>query len=208
MKNIDFHHIKDLIEKDLNSQKISGRVLLDRLNVIDESSRKTAAYLDHNYSPFYYYLGKYFQAENVIEIGFDLGLLSCSFMKSFKGVENFLGFCRKDQNKISRIGISNIKKSFKGNYDFYVGEIYDSLFNDLVKKNQFKLAIINDETTYDKHLAYLDFLWEILCDGGIIVCEHINSSKNSKDAFLAFLESKKIEYKIFKTRYGTGVFQK
>jgi hypothetical protein len=98
MQNIDLLNLKLLVESDLNSQLISGRNLLDTLLVIDESSRKTAAYVDHRYAPFYYHLGKYIQPESMIEIGFDLGLLSSCFLKSCHTVKNFIGFKEKHRN--------------------------------------------------------------------------------------------------------------
>ena len=76
MNQFDLEDIRDKLEDDLQKQVVSSRILLDRLRLIDEDSRKTAAYLDPNYAGFYYHLGKYIKPQNVIEFGFNLGLLT------------------------------------------------------------------------------------------------------------------------------------
>jgi hypothetical protein len=205
VSNTDLKQIAENVQRDLDSQIIGGKVLLDRLLFIDENSRRTSAYLDHKYAPFYYYLGKYINPKNVLEIGFNLGLLPCCLMLSCKSVNNFLGLSKY---KNDRLGKKNIKNVLKNNFNVYSGRLYDNEFIDLLDKNNWDLAIINDETTYDEHLNYLDFLWGKMSENAFIVCEHLESHKPSKEAFLAFSESKSRECKIFNTRYGTGILQR
>ena len=97
MQSIDYNHFKTAIDLDLTTQKISGKILLDRFCVIDEESRRSPAYIDPNFSGFYYHLGKKIDPESMIEIGFDLGLLSGSFLTSCKSVKRFLGFREKSK---------------------------------------------------------------------------------------------------------------
>lgn len=197
------------INSELEAQVVSGRVLLDRLRLIDEDSRKTAAYLDHKYAPFYYYLGKHFTPSNFMEIGFGLGLLSCSFLTSCKTVQKFFGYKKNSPDFPSiRIGKSNVKLKFKGVADFYIGNTFDQKFIDIFSPNLWDLVIINDETTYDRHLEYLDIVWENLSENGIIAAEYLDRNKFSKDAFFAFCESKNRKPFLFDTRYGTGLLQK
>lgn len=205
MDNTDLKQIAESVKKDLSNQIISGKVLLDRLLFIDENSRRTSAYLDHNYTPFYYYLGKYINPKNVLEIGFNLGLLPCCFMLSCKSVNNFLGLSKY---KNDRLGKKNIKNFLKNQFNVYSGRFYDNEFVNLIEENKWDLAIINDEATYDEHLNYLDFIWENMSENAFIVCEYLESHKPSKEAFLAFSESKNRDYKIFNTRYGTGILQR
>lgn len=206
MEKLSLDQIKKELDSELEKQTISGKNILDRFCVIDESSRKSAAYVDPKYAPFYYYLGKKIKAQSLLEVGFNIGLLSSSFLLSCKSVENFFGFkeTTKEFNS-DRIGKQNIKKNYKKNKNFYIGEIYEEKFNNLIKQNKWDVAIINEEQNYDKQLQYLETIWPHMSDFGIVVVEYINSHKASKEAFDAFGEDKnKVQ---FKTRYGTGIIQ-
>lgn len=206
---MELETLKNLLDKDLSLLTLSGRSILDRFRVVDDKSRKTAPYLDHRYAPFYYYLGKHIQPKNVMEIGFNLGLLSGSFLISCKTVKNFFGFKLISNNFIpTRLGKSNIKMVFKGNKKFFEGNLYENDFFDEFGKNLWDLIIINDENVYDQHLEYLEIVWPQISENGLIVAEYIHSHKAAGDAFLAFCESKNRQPLIFKTRYGTGIVQK
>lgn len=206
----DLLEIEKLLCKDLNSHIISGRTLLDRFRVINEDSRKTAAYLDHNYAPFYYYLGKYIKPKRVMEIGFDLGLLSSCFFYSCKTADSFLGFKETNENDyISlRIGKSNIKSKFKGECNFYTGSLYDEEMINLMSLAKFDLVIINAETLFDKHLEYLEYIWKNLNDDALIVSEYINRHQSAKDAIYSFADSKNRKPIKLNTRYGTAIMQR
>jgi hypothetical protein len=209
MENYDIQVLQSKLNEDLNVGAISGRVILDRLRLIDEDSRKTAPYLDHKYAPFYYYFGKYIKPKTLLEIGFDLGLLSCSFLTSCKTVNNFLGFHEANSEYVStRIGKSNIKLRFKNESNFYLGQIHDDQFQQYFLNHFWDVVLINEETSYDKHLDYLEFVWEQMSENGILIAEYINRHEPAKEAFEAFSHSKNRKSIIFQTRYGTGIIQK
>ena len=90
--------LEDKINKDLKNQYVPSYILLDRLRVIDEDSRKTSSYVDPYYIPFYYYLGKYLKPFNLLEIEVNLGFFSCSFFKSCVDVDSYLGFQSKTKD--------------------------------------------------------------------------------------------------------------
>lgn len=205
---IDSQTLVQFLNEELKSQKISGRVLLDRLCVIDENSRKSPAYLDPNFAGFYYHLGKKIQAESMLEIGFDLGLLSASFLTSCKTVKKFLGFCENDEQFVStRLGLKNIKKVLKGIRECYVGSLYDQDLQPYISSG-FDLVIITAEKNYDKHLEYFDFVWSHLNENGVIAIDNLIKNQPAKQAYMAFSKSKNREPMIFKTRYGVGLIQK
>jgi hypothetical protein len=209
MNQFDLEDIRDKLEDDLQKQVVSSRVLLDRLRLIDEDSRKTAAYLDPNYAGFYYHLGKYIKPQNVIEFGFNLGLLTGCLFASCKTVKTFLALNKTKEDFIaSRIGRSNIKLRFKGKSIYYCGSLFDRDFDKHVSKKSWDLIIINDEAGYDEHLQYLDFSWNCLGENGCIVSDYLNRHEPAKSAFVAFCESKTRKPVFFKTRYGTGIVQK
>ena len=207
MKPVDLHSLTVLLNAELNAQVISGRAILDRFRLIDENSRKTAPYLDHKYAPFYYHLGKHIEPQSLVEIGFNLGLLSASLLISCKTIKRFFGYTDNNDTSL-RIGKSNIKIAFKGEAIFHVGDLYDQEFIDIFSPNSWDLIILNDETVYDKHLEYLDAVWPHVSEHGLIIAEYIDRHAPARDAFLAFCESKNRKPVIFETRYGTGILQK
>lgn len=209
MLKYDLNELKEKVEKDLEKQIVNSKVLLDKFCLIDEDSRKTAAYLDPNYSCFYYHLGKYIEPKTVCEFGFDLGLLSGSFLTSCKSPIRFFGYKQNSQEFSSmRLGRLNIKLVFKKEIDFYSGNLFDQEFIDIFSPNSWDLVILNCEDKYDKHLEYLEIIWPRLSENGFIIAEYINHYIPGRDAFLAFCESKNRKPVMFQTRYGTGVLQK
>ena len=208
MMALDSQNLIHFLNEELKAQRISGRVLLDRLCVIDENSRKSPAYLDPNFAGFYYHLGKKIQAQSMLEIGFDLGLLSASFLISCTTVKKFVGFCESDKGFIpTRLGKRNIKRVMKGIRECYVGSLYDQDFQPYISGG-LDLVIITAEKNYDKHLEYFDFIWPNLNENGIIVIDNLLKNIPSKQAYMAFVKSKNREPMTFKTRYGTGLIQK
>jgi hypothetical protein len=201
--------LKEKIEEELKAQRVSGRTLLDKFCVIEENSRKSPAYADPTYSCFYYHLGKYIKPMSVLEIGFDLGLLSGSFFTSNKTATRFFGFREKNKEFASvRLGRQNIRRVMKGQRDFYIGELYDESFENLFNLCKWDLVILTDEANYDKTLEYLDFVWPNVSSEGIIVCEYLSRSPAVKDAFTGFCKSKNREFVQFSTRYQVGLVQK
>jgi predicted O-methyltransferase YrrM len=207
MINESLNQISEQIEKDLNSQIISGKYLLDRLCVINERSRKTSAYLDHKYAPFYYYLGKYIKPKSFLEIGFNIGLLGSCFLTSCRTVEKFFGFKEKTEEFIpTRIGKINIKKYTK-NLEIYVGQLYDEYFYKRIKET-WDVALINEEKNFDKQLEYIETIWPNISNNGILIIEYANSHNPSKLALKVFCERNNIKPMVFNTRYGTALISK
>lgn len=202
-------NLKLQLEELLEKQLVSSRVLLSSCRFIDENSRKTAAYQDNAYIPFYYHLGKFIAPQKMVEVGFYLGLLSGCFLKSCKSVKRFLAFQEKTDRFYSpRLGASNIQDVFKGDFEFYSGQLTDEKFTAKYTEESWDLAIVNEETQYDKHRVHLDILWEQLNLGGYIVMEYIEGWTPAKDAFNDFCKVKNRDPIRFKTRYGTGIVKK
>lgn len=209
MIDLNCDQIRDAVKPLLDAGLVSGRTLLDRMRVLDESSRKTAAYADPKYAPFYYHLGKFLKPTSMIEIGFNLGLLSACFLTSCKTVVKYLGFQqRKDEYYSSRLGHDNVKSKYKGDIQVHIGDLADEEFTEKISPNSWDLVILNDEVGFDRHLTYLDLSWEHLSDHGIIVAEYIVRHTPAREAFQAFCESKSRVPVTFDTRYGTGIVQK
>lgn len=206
---MDFETIAENLKRDLKDAKVAGQILLDRFAVISDLSRKAPAYLDNRYAPFYYYLGKYYNAINLMEIGFGIGFFSGCYLKSCKTVEDYLAFKPVKEEFFSfRIGKSNIKKVYKGNSDYYYGNLFDQEFSIKSSKKTWDLIFINLETTYDEHLQYLDYVYPLLSNQGLIVVDYLKANSPCHDSFEAFAMSKNRKIEYFNTRYRTGIIQK
>ena len=93
----------------LSKQPISPRVLLDRLRMLDESSRKTSQYQDPNYLPFYYYLSKSIVPKSIFCFGLDLALPICCFLNGCETAKRILAFQKAGNSFYSpRVALSNI----------------------------------------------------------------------------------------------------
>ena len=201
--------MKDVLEKKL-SKPFPVKSIMDRMRFIDESSRKTSAYSDPTYIPFYYYLGEIIKPEHFCEIGLGLGLFSSAFFKSCKSVKYFLAFQDKpEEGYIPSLAIKNVKDNYKGEMDFYLGDIMDDVFFDKISPKKWDLLIINnDRANFDKYLMYLEYFWPYINLNGYIVMDYINSHRFAGEAFYGFAKIKNREPDLFRTRYGTGIIKK
>lgn len=194
------------IEEKLGKKLISSRVLLDRLRILDESSRKSSQYQDPENLPFYYYLGKFIKAKSFAQIGLDLGLEFSCYLQGNNEVEYFLGYQKLlDKYYSKRIAFSNIKdinKKIKADY-------YDGLIDEkfLLKIINFDIVLINEKKDFDfiKNCLYL--FWKKLNKNGILLVNYINEEK-IKNIFYDFCKIENLEFKIFNTRYKIGIIQK
>lgn len=202
--------LKERLEENLSSQLVSSKVLLNGFRVIDESSRKTAAYQDPIFAPFYYHLGKHIAPKTVICIGFGLGFFAGCFFKSCKSVDNFLAIeiAAPSENYSGRLGLSNVKDHYRGKIDFYVGSIFDEFLFGKIASNEWDLVLVDSEMMYDTFRSCLDVLWDNMSVNGLLVMDRITKSSVCGDVFFDFCKISNREPLIFATRCGTGIVQK
>lgn len=189
---------------------IPSYVFLDNMRMIDEESRKSFAYNELTYIPFYYWLGKVLKPVNMIEIGFQLGLLSGTFLRACNSVERFLAFqeVKKGEYYSKRLGQSNIKDLYKGKLFIHAGNITDDVFEARFNSVHFDLALINEETSYDKYRFYFDMLWPQMSINGVMVADRLKINKVLSLAFKDFCLSKNVEPMYINTRYGIVLIKK
>lgn len=205
---MQLEEIKVYIEGKLK-KSLPSRIFLDKMKVIDEESRYSLAYNNPTYIPVYYWLGTILKPIVFVEIGFRLGLLSGNFLKSCKTVNYFLALQELDGNYYSdRLGKSNIKDLYKGNFHVHVGSCNDDLFETKLKSLEIDLATINEETSYDKHRIYYDLLWPQMSKNGIIIVDYLNRCRTSLMAFKDFCKSVNLEPVYINTDYGIGLVSK
>lgn len=204
----------EVIEKQLNTklknQPISSKVLLDRLRLLDENSRRTSQYQDSTYLPFYYYLSCLVSPKSIFNVGLNLGLPICCFLTGNKKIERILGFQKKDDHFYSpRIAFSNIKdvKPSGLKLDYYFGSILDKEL-EIKLSLGFDFVIISSKIEADEFNNVLNISWDHLSLDGFLVTDYINSDSKTGNVFKNFCKSKNLDYLIFNTRYGNGIVRK
>jgi predicted O-methyltransferase YrrM len=197
------------LREKLAKSTLSAHLLLDKFRLIDESSRKSSAYTDPKYIPFYYHLGTLIEPKTVLEIGFRLGLFSGCFVKGCKTVEKILGFQQRSDTFYSeRLGRANVKDNFSGELDIHFGTTTDEVFSQKLAATKWDLVIINEELSYDDHLKYLDLVWPHVSDEGIVVVDYLSRHPATNQALKDFCMMKNREFSFVPTPYGVGLVQK
>ena len=193
----------------LAAQTVPSRVLLDRLRLIDETSRKSGQYQDPNYLPFYYHLSKFVSPKSILHVGFDLALPSCCFLMGCPSAERLLGFQRSSAGYYSpRIALSNIRsvKGRKFSLDFHMGGIIDAEFEQKLSPG-FDMVMITERRSGDQLVETLEVCWDRLPIDGVLVVDHI-SSDHADDIFSSFCRGRSRPHSVLATRYGMGIVQK
>lgn len=204
---MELEEIKSIVEAKFKNP-LPSHIFLDSMRVIDEESRKSYAYNNSTYIPFYYWLGTLIKPESLIEIGFGLGLLSGNFLKSCKTVKNFYAVQEIKQGYSLRLGKHNVRDNYKGELYLHFGSLTDDVFEAKFRSVEFGLGIINEESSYDRHRYYLDYLWPQISDGGLIVMDYLKRHRLSDSAFKDFCLSKNLKPTYINTTYGVGLIRK
>lgn len=188
---------------------IPGPAVLSRFRMLDEASRRSVAYTDPRYVPFYHHLGQAVKPRTVVEFGLRLGLCSGTFLRSCGSAEFFLGFQeRADEFYSPRLAIHNIRQGYRGPAEVYVGRTDDREFVTKFRARPWDLVLVNEERGYDAHLAYLDMAWGGLTLDGTVLVEYVTTHSPAREAYHDFCKRVNRNPYIFPTRYGVGVITK
>ena len=182
-------------------------MLLQDCKLIDENSRKSPAYSDPLYAPFYYHLGKFVSPRTVLTVGFTLGLLERCFFESCRTVERFAAMRVRDPDVYysPRMGLYNVRRSYKKPVEYFEGTLKDDSGMSAVSSEKWGVVFLFEESRYDDALFSMETLWSHVEQGGAMVVENVEDLKPVKRAFHAFADSVGRNPNVFSTRYGTGV---
>ena len=202
----ELESLKIHIDTALKKEAVSSRTLLGRLAISNESVRKSSWYQDPLFIPFYYHLGKYVKPKNLIEIGFGSGFLSSCFLTSCKSVENFLAFENDSEPYSLRLAKLNVKRNYKGIFNFYYGKVMDIAFIDSLFSCE--LALVHYESSLDDMRNCLDLLWENLKPNGLIAVDYLSKHEPAQEAFDTFCKIANRKPVFYDTRYKMGIVMK
>lgn len=195
------------LQNKLEHGLMTSDVLLAQSNLLNETARRTAQFVDRHHFPFYYYLGLLSRPESVILVGFQLGLEMVCLLCEDKRLERLLAFQPKDDNFYSpRIGKSNVRQVTQTPLEVIEGDRED--FENRVKQHKWGMGIIAVPLEYQTHRQILDLLWEHLVDGGLLTVNYIDTDKASARSFADFAKTKNRQPVCYKTRYGMAILER
>ena len=194
---------------DLDRQLVGSKVLLQSFRLIDETSRRTAAYADPRFAPFYYHLGKYVQPRKLLCVGLRLGLLPGCFLKSCDSVESILAIeAQRDTYYSPRLATKNIRQHFKGDFRFKTASLENPSNQSPFDDDVWDMTIVDEEFDYDVCRIVLDKIWDNTAEGGLIVVDYLESAQPNGKAFRDFVKIHNRTPVEFSTRYRVGVVEK
>lgn len=199
----------DEIKSRLSRGIISARTVLGRMSLVDEESAMGPSYHDPAYFPYYFHLGRVVDPGRLFCVGLDLGLQTGCALQGCAAPESMFAVQRPASHPYSpRIAVSNIKKTTKKNFQFlfHVGDLGDPDFP-AIAPSSFDLAFITCHLPPDPMMNYLHQCWNSVREGGFISVDRLSEAV-AEDVFRDFCKSRSVEFRLFKTRYGTGIARK
>jgi len=206
---MDLKKLKSDVERSLSSGLLSTGVLLGNLRLIDEDSRKSPQYQDPKYLPFYYHLAKQMSPSSVLNVGFNLALPLCCFLKGSSSVFRAVGLQLLSQEFYSpRLALSNIRdvKGRRFPVDFHFGKVTDEEFVRKIPVGV-DLAMVTEKVGPDL-LDVLEVCWQNLNLDGFILLDRAPPESAEGLLFSDFCRSKNRDVIFFGTRYGTALAMK
>jgi predicted O-methyltransferase YrrM len=208
----DLYKIKTKIEPKLRKGLITSKILLGRSRFIEEASTKSSSFNDPAYFPFYYHLAAQLKTKSLVQIGTQLALPAACFAQGSPLLETYLGLETPTPGEFysPRLAKGNVRDHMKkfAFINIHVGLITDPEFLHSLKSNEWDVAIVTEQTDYERHRSYLNVLWDRMRLGGIIAVDFMDRHEPSRKAFEDVCRVKNRDPVIVSTRYGTGLVQK
>lgn len=206
---MDLKKLKSEVDGRLSSGLLGTGVLLGHLRLIDEDSRKSPQYQDPKYLPFYYHLAKHISPSSVLNVGFNLALPLCCFLKGSSSVARAVGLQLISSDFYSpRLAFANIRdvRGRRFPVDFHFGKVTDEDFTRKISGGV-DLAIISEKIGTDL-LDVLEVCWQNLNLDGFVVLDKAPPDSPEGRLFSDFCRSKNRDFVFFGTRYGTALAMK
>lgn len=189
--------------EDFNKKLQFEKHLLDLFVYENENTKSSSSFRDKRNYPFYYFLGKNTNFQNVLMVGtcggYKSGLL-CYASSTIKNMYVYDFYNNKSLMRLTRNNLGkfrNVKKHFfddknKGAY----------LQNDF-----FDLVVFDDVKTIEKK-ENLYFFYDLLKNNGYMVFDKIFDNKEIVDYVINFANKRNIFFEKFQTRNQTLIIKK
>ena len=177
--------------------------LLDLFVCENDSTKLSPSFRDKRNYPFYYFLGKNINPENVLMVGTCGGYKSgflCYSSTTIKNIYIYDFYNNKSLMRLTRNNLGkfrNIKKQFlnEQNKDFYL------------KSDFFDLMVFDDIKTIEKK-ENLYFFYDLLKNNGYMVFDKVFDNKEIVDYVINFANKRNIVFEKFQTRNQTLIIKK
>jgi len=188
---------------------ISSRTALSGMSIVGEESSMGPSHNDPAYFPYYFHLGRVLNPSRVLCVGFDLGLQAGCVLRGCESAEFMFAIQPAPAHPYSpRIAVSNVKKIMGKHFPLsvYIGGIGDESFPE-AEIRSFDLAFIACFMPPDSMMDHLHFCWESLSEGGFLSLDRL-SEASSSEIFRDFCKARSVDFRLFDTRYGSGIARK
>lgn len=206
---MDLNKLKFEVDKSFLSGLLGTSVLLGHLRLIDEDSRKSPQYQDPKYLPFYYHLAKHINPSSVLNVGLNLALPLCCFLKGSSSATSAIGLQLRSSDFYSpRLALANIRdvKGRKFSMDFHYGNVTDE---ELARKVSAGVDFVMiTEKVGTNLIDVLEVCWQNLNLDGFVVLDRAPPESPDGRLFSDFCRSKNRDVIFFGTRYGTALAMK
>lgn len=203
MNDKELQEISVKIQNDLDRQILTPRIFLGKCQTLD--GKDGVPFQDHSYLPFYYYLGKYIPAENLVNVGFGLGLPLTCYLMAYPPTLDMLALQDPDGEYYHpRMALKNIKTITKFVPRVFVGSFIDEDFQANLFAKKWQLIVVSERRGYDETLFVANTLYDALDDGGVLCVEGIQSPSVAK-AFDNFCAARNRDSFKIRSRYGNGL---
>lgn len=195
----------ECVKSDLKNKAVPVVALTSKLYLIDDDSRLASAFGDPRNTPFYYYLGKYFQPSSVLEIMPGAGIYSSALVRGHKDIKSYYGWHIDTSGEYynPRLFFRNIKtvsrkidvrlKRDQNNIEVALGYDYD-------------LIILSYGLEKGIGLDLLEVAWSKMKDSSAMVINQVdNSNKSLSETFCGRI-GRSPTY--ISTRYGIHMIEK
>lgn len=197
------------IESRLSRGVISPRTVLGRMSLAGEESSMGPSYGDPAYFPYYFHLGRVIDPARLLCVGLELGLQAGCVLQGCESPASMFAVQPPPSHPYSpRIAVSNVKKAAGRRFpvSVHVGDTGDPSFPGFGPE-PFDLAIITPHLPPDPMMDHLHQCWDALSDGGFISVDRLSQAE-AGEVFRDFCRSRSVDFRIFKTRYGSGIARK
>ena len=177
--------------------------LLDLFVYENENTKLSPSFRDKRNYPFYYFLGKNINPENVLMVGtcggYKSGLL-CYSSSNLKNISVYDFYNNKSLMRLTRNNLGkfrNVKKQFVNdqNKDFFL-------------KNDFFDLIIFDDIKIIEKKENIYFFYDLLKHNGHIVFDKVFDNKEIVDYVINFANKRNIIFEKFQTRNQSLIIKK
>ena len=177
--------------------------LLDLFVYENDNTKLSPSFRDKRNYPFYYFLGKNINPENVLMVGTCGGYKSGFLCYSTSSVKNLFVYDFYNNKSLMRLTRNNLGKFRNVKKQFFNDKNKDVYF----KNDFFDLIIFDDIKTIEKK-ENLYFYYDLLKNNGYMVFDKVFDNKEIVDYVINFANKRNIVFEKFQTRNQTLIIKK